>query len=229
MIDLIDPRHGEHPDKPVVYRLKIGKKYLKNVTPNRSDRRGAPIKFIVVHYTGSAGQSIDEAAKYMQKPEAAVSAHFLVQDGRIEQIVPTGDAAWHVGDGRPNKKYERGEDALRWRFQQNGECEGNRSCIGVELCVEKTKKTKKVRDTDWFFTPETIETAQKLIGYLMQEFNIPGHRVARHMDVTGKPCPRPFVSLKSDGNDQFDQDWEIFRKNCIAYANSCAMIGEVTK
>lgn len=186
----------------------------KMLSPFRSSRKGCKPEYIVIHYTGSPSQGIDRTVHYMTEYKSEISAHYIVDGERIAQVVAIDDAAWHVSDGSVNRRYERGKDAEAWHNSEAGEAfHGNRNSIGIELCVTKSdKKSVKVGDTDWEFTKGTVETAAKLVAALMNELDIPIRRVIRHMDATGKPCPRPFVSLKSDGNKDNDDRWLAFLK-----------------
>lgn len=186
----------------------------KKLSPFRSSRKGCNPDYIVIHYTGSPFQGIDRSVHYMTEYNSRKSTHYIVDGERIAQIVPINDAAWHVSDGSVNLKYERGKDAEAWHNSEAGAAfRGNRNSIGIELCVTKTdKKRIKVEDTDWNFTKGTVETAAKLVAALMNEFDIPLRHIIRHMDATGKPCPRPFVSLRADGNRDNDDRWIAFLK-----------------
>lgn len=189
-------------------------KIPKKLSPFKSSRKGCKPEYIVIHYTGSPFQGIDRTVRYMTEYISEISAHYIVDGERIAQVVAIDDAAWHVSDGSVNRRYERGKDAEAWHNSEAGAAfRGNRNSIGIELCVTKTnKKSVKVCDTDWEFTDGTVETAAKLVAALMDELGIPLRRVIRHMDATGKPCPRPFVSLKSDGNKDNDDRWLAFLK-----------------
>lgn len=191
------------------------------LSPFRSSRKGCKPEYIVIHYTGSPFQGIDRAVHYMTEYNSKKSSHYIVDGERIAQVVPISDAAWHVSDGSVNRRYERGKDAEAWHNSEAGAAfQGNRNSIGIELCVTKAdKKSTKVDDTDWEFTGGTAETAARLTAALMREFEIPMPRVIRHMDATGKPCPRPFVSLKADGNQDNDEQWAEFLRTVRDYAN----------
>lgn len=184
----------------------------KKLSPFKSSRKGCKPEYIVIHYTGSPFQGIDRTVHYMTEYQSERSAHYIVDGERIAQVVPINDAAWHVSDGSVNRRYERGKDAEAWHNSEAGSAfRGNRNSIGIELCVTKTdKKSVKVGDTDWHFTEGTLGTAAKLVAALMDELDIPIDHVIRHMDATGKPCPRPLVSLKSDGNKDCDTTWACF-------------------
>ncbi|MER2536294.1 MAG: N-acetylmuramoyl-L-alanine amidase [Rhizobiaceae bacterium] len=66
-------------------------------SPNRGPRRGiAAPDMIVLHYTGmKSGQAAEER---LRDPAAEVSSHYLVhEDGRVVQMVPERERAWHAG------------------------------------------------------------------------------------------------------------------------------------
>lgn len=193
----------------------------KKLSPFRSSRKGCKPEYIVIHYTGSPFQGIDRTVRYMTECKSEISAHYIVDGERIAQVVAIDDAAWHVSDGSVNRRYERGKDAEAWHNSEAGEAfRGNRNSIGIELCVTKSdKKSVKVGDTDWEFTDGTVETAAKLVAALSHEYGILLGHVIRHMDATGKPCPRPFVSLRADGNRDNDDRWSEFLKAVRGYAN----------
>lgn len=184
----------------------------KELSPHCSSRHGHAPEYIVIHYTGSSFQPIDRAVNYMTRYNSKKSAHYVVDGERIAQIVPISSAAWHVAGGEVLRSYERAKDAMAWHETDAGKgFNGNRNSIGIELCVTKDDMTtQRASDKDWHFTAGTLETAAKLVAALMDEFNIPIDHVIRHMDATGKPCPRPLVSLKCDGNKDNDTIWESF-------------------
>ena len=198
-------------------------------TPNQSSRRGAEPSWIVVHYTGVACQFGTDTARYMRRAGSKVSAHFVVDHKSIIQVVPVHMQAWHVGSGQPDKRYERVEDARRFHEGIGRDFTGNRISIGVELCVEKAELGKHVEDKDWFFDQDTIVTAALLIAMLMQRYHIDTSHLIRHMDATGKPCPRPFVSLRADGNAQNDHEWQVFKLMCGQLADGEPISGRIIR
>ena len=85
-------------------------------SPNHGPRPpGIPIDMLVLHYTGM--ESGEAALERLCDPDAAVSAHYLVEeDGGIVQLVPEYRRAWHAG-------------VSAWRGQTNI----NSRSIGVEI------------------------------------------------------------------------------------------------
>ncbi|GAB6841217.1 N-acetylmuramoyl-L-alanine amidase [Methylorubrum rhodinum] len=65
---------------------------------NRGPRIGGTIDMLILHYTGMAtGRG---ALARLRDPRAEVSAHYLVfEDGRVVQLVPEAERAWHAGRG----------------------------------------------------------------------------------------------------------------------------------
>jgi N-acetylmuramoyl-L-alanine amidase len=53
-------------------------------------------RYLVHHYT--AGRSYESSLAWFKDPTSKVSAHFLVgRDGRVVQMVPLDEPAWHAG------------------------------------------------------------------------------------------------------------------------------------
>ena len=60
--------------------------------------------------------------------------------------------------------------------------------------------------------------AAKTVAYLCKKYNIDLDHVIRHCDATGKPCPRPFVSLSGDKDPNLnDNRWIEFKKMVSEY------------
>lgn len=157
------------------------------------------IKYIVVHYFGALATAAD-AATYFYNNSVAASAHYLVDEKEIYQIVKDEDISWHCGDTK---------------LGTFGGIATNANTIGIEIRPQKIKSlSKQVLDTDWYFEEGAIDNAKKLIQYLMIKYDIPIENIIRHYDVTKKYCPRPFVGddinayYKTTGNTQ----WEIFKE-----------------
>lgn len=136
-----------------------------NYTPLTNKR----IMWIVIHYVGAVS-SAKANALYFYKTKRNASASYFVDENEIWQVVEDKDAAWHVGGA--SKYYNS--------------CRNNNS-IGIELCCKKDSKGK------WYFEDATIKNAIDLTKMLVQKYNVPLIRVCRHMDVTHKICPEPFV------------------------------------
>lgn len=65
-------------------------------SPNHSPRRATEITAIIYHYTASGAQA--DTVKYFQDRASKVSAHYVLgRDGKVVQMVPLDQAAWHAG------------------------------------------------------------------------------------------------------------------------------------
>lgn len=54
-------------------------------------------KLIVIHHWGQDGQSFDGVCSWLCRHNGDSSAHFVVEAGKVAQLMPVTDAAWHVG------------------------------------------------------------------------------------------------------------------------------------
>ena len=140
----------------------------------RRDR--SKIKYIVIHYTGNDGDSDESNAKYFKNNVVKASAHYFVDNDSITQSVPDDYSAYAVG----GKKYNNGGGRLYGTVN-------NSNSISIELC-------DAVKNGTVYPTQQTIENALDLTRWLMAKYDIPLHRVIRHYDVNGKPCPAYWTS-----------------------------------
>ncbi len=139
------------------------------------------IKYIVIHYTGNDGDSDESNAKYFKNNIVKASAHYFVDDDSITQSVPDNYVAYSVGGKKYNNKGGRLYGTVN-----------NSNSISIELC-------DTVKNGIVYPSQSTINNALELVQLLMQKYNIPAHRVIRHYDVNGKPCPKYWVD---------DNKWE---------------------
>lgn len=69
---------------------------VQKPSPNFDDRKGAEIKFLILHYTGM--KNAQEALERLTDEKAEVSSHYTIdEDGTIYQHVPDDKRAWHAG------------------------------------------------------------------------------------------------------------------------------------
>jgi N-acetylmuramoyl-L-alanine amidase len=85
-------------------------------SPNHGERKdGKTVSALVLHYTGMRDAA--SALHQLCNPAAQVSSHyFVLEDGRILQLVPEERRAWHAGAGA-------------WQ----GETDMNSASIGIEI------------------------------------------------------------------------------------------------
>lgn len=102
------------------------------LVPSPNHSAGINPLYLIVHYT--AGNTLDGAVGWFQKPEAKASSHLVIdRNGDVVQMVPFNRRAWHAGESR-------------W-----GNLEGmNRYAIGIELVnCGKLQQRADGRWIDW--------------------------------------------------------------------------------
>jgi len=163
------------------------------------------IKGIVLHYSGCPNADILENAFYA----TGISSHYDVDfEGEKFEFVDPEYVAFHIRESV-------------W----NGAISLNTSFIGVEQDIwgyyessfEKMYDYKKFGkpvqlpgdDRKWFkFSKKQIKSTGKLIFALQKEYNIPGHNVVTHSDIT--------MGKESDAGPMFPYK-EIFEKYGAGY------------
>lgn len=195
----------------------------------------SPPRWIVVHYTACVNVSAKNMCRAMRNNNDA-SSHFYIDEKDIYSAVPLEYVAWHVGNGQckqPDSSKKRSLEELKnykakdWRYDlaaanhlkwqsEKDDFLGNSQSIGVDLCVrKKSNLTKKATDTDWYFEDNTVDNTAKVVAYLANLYNINENHIITHCMSTGKPCPRPFVSLSLDEDN--DGKWIDFKNKVSEY------------
>lgn len=83
-------------------------KLVRNIGKNHSPRSkygyGSSIDGITVHHWGSTGQKFRNVVDWLRgyTGNNGSSAHYVVQDGLVEQIVEDSRASWHGGNNKAN-------------------------------------------------------------------------------------------------------------------------------
>jgi N-acetylmuramoyl-L-alanine amidase len=138
------------PDSPLVQRVVA--------SPNHNERKSA-IDMIVLHYTGMT--SGEEALARLTDPASQVSSHYLVdEDGRIDQLVPEAQRAWHAG-------------LSSWK----GVTDINSCSIGIEIV--NPGHDYGYRD----FPARQIDAVIALCRDIVARREIPAARVLAHSDI----------------------------------------------
>ncbi len=149
---------------------------LEIPSPN-FDRRPVGVKpsMIIIHYTGMG--SALQALEAMCDKVAKVSAHYMIdEDGLTVPLVPDAKRAWHAG-----LSYWAGEEDV------------NSHSIGIEL-VNPGHEHGYVP-----FPKKQMEALSGLCKVLIDEYQIPAHRVLGHSDVAPE--------RKIDPGELFDWKW----------------------
>ena len=115
-------------------------------------------EYITVHNTYNDASAHNEV-QYMILNQNQVSFHIAVDDKEEVLGIPLNRNAWHCGDGNGN---------------------GNRKSIGIEICYSKSGGTK-------YHLAEG--RAIVLIAKMLKERGWGIDRVKKHQDWSGKNCP----------------------------------------
>jgi len=128
-------------------------------SPNHDERIGGPPDIILLHYTGMA--TAEAAIERLCSTEARVASHYFVhEDGRIVQLVPEAQRAWHAGESS-------------WA----GETDINSRSIGIEI-------VNPGHDGDYpEFPIRQIAAVIALCRSLIARYAITRERVLAHSDV----------------------------------------------
>ena len=128
---------------------------------------------VVVHYTGNPGTSAQQNRNYF---------------GQLAQTHETyASSHFVIGiDGKVIQCVPLDEVAY---------CSNNRNSdtISIECCHS---------DETGQFSQETLDSLVKLLNWLIDVYDLEREDILRHYDVTGKECPRYFVT--------HPEEWELF-------------------
>lgn len=153
--------------------MKIYENRAKSISFDSAHKRDyKDIKYIVIHYTGNAGDTAFSNASYFANANTRnAGAHFFVdKSGEIWKSVPIVRTAWAVGGD------QRSGDGGGRLF---GVCT-NANSVSIELCdcMKKSNKAQK-------------KAVKELVDYIQRICPNATH-IVRHWDVNGKKCPAPF-------------------------------------
>ncbi len=133
-------------------------------SPNFDDRKEGRIKYLIMHYTGMS--SGEEALERLCDKEAAVSAHYVVEEnGDVFALVDEEKRAWHAGVS----KWEEDEDI-------------NDLSIGIEI-VNPGHPYPGYESVYRSFPPEQMDAVLELGRGIMDRHNISPCYVLGHSDV----------------------------------------------
>lgn len=133
-------------------------------SPNRS-KRSKPISAIVLHYTGSL--NIEGTVAWFKDPESRVSAHYVVgRDGRVVQMVPEEEVAWHAGRSAMRPNLPDGDP--------HKEPNVNSFSVGIEL----------VGTADSGFTDRQLASLYTIIEVLVARYKVAPERVVGHLHIS---------------------------------------------
>lgn len=163
-------------------------------SPNHDERRGAKIRYLILHYTGMKTGAA--ALERLCDPVAEVSSHYTVEeDGLIYQHVDEKRRAWHAG-------------ASYWQ----GTTDLNTHSIGIEIVN---------RGHDWGlpkFKPKQIHALVELCHDVMLRNDIAPEDVLAHSDIAparkkdpGERFPWKDLALEGIGIWPVPSDEDVVR------------------
>jgi len=131
-----------------------------HASPNFGPRRdGKHPSLLILHYTGM--ETGEAAENWLANPQSEVSAHYVVhEDGRIVQMVPESERAWHAGQSS-------------WK----GEADVNSRSIGIEI----VNGGPLLGFPD--FAPGQIDAVIDLCKGIISRHNLRPESVLAHSDV----------------------------------------------
>ena len=134
-------------------------------------------KYIVIHDTDNRAGTADAMANrdyFANHPNANASAHYIVDDSNIVQVLEDTWRGWHIGDGG------------------NGATVQNSNSIGIELAVNAGGNFDK-----------TYENGIALTRNLMRKYNIPAQNIVMHNHASGKICSRMMIQDRPNMWEEF--------------------------
>lgn len=76
--------------------------YITRYDSPNYNRGGNTPQEIVIHHWGATGQKFQNVVNWLCNPAARVSAHYVVESGRVACLVNLSDRAWHAGNAWHN-------------------------------------------------------------------------------------------------------------------------------
>lgn len=137
------------------YGLKVVDSMLPAESPLRTGI-SRTIKYIVIHETGNPSATADATSHehYLESDgDGSTAWHYTVDDSVAYHHIPDDEIAYHAG-------------------------KGNRSGIGIELCVNQGGDFEK-----------TFDNGAKLTAKLIDAYGLSIHSVKQHADFMDKNCP----------------------------------------
>ena len=117
-------------------------------------------EYVTYHNTDNSASASNEIS-YIKRNNNKVSFHIAVDDIEAIEVLPLDRNAWHCGDGNGN---------------------GNRKSVGVEICYSKLgKESSKFKKAE--------DNAVKVCAKLLKDKGLGIDRLKPHRFWSGKNCP----------------------------------------
>lgn len=157
---------------------------IQLINNNRPKIKLKELRGIVIHWTANVSKGANAQAhyKYFNNAYRGASAHYIVDDKQVVQLIPDDEVAWHVGDSIKLSRLP-----IRAKYVPKG-ANPNDYFIGVEMCMNADSDQQRV-----------INFTIQLVTTLMMKYNLTKDQVVRHYDITGKDCPKMFVPVVTNG------------------------------
>jgi len=169
---IYERKYIDHPVTRPRIPLTVVKKIVCHWTANRAKGAGADAHF---NYFNNGAPYKDKDGAIKSRP---ASAHYVVDDRKVIQLLPENEIAYHVGDRNFGNKYA----PLGKSLIEPGKPTPNFSTIGYEICVNA--------DADFWVTEVN---SYALAGWLLFRHGLGIDDLVRHMDLTGKKCPQMYL------------------------------------
>jgi RHS repeat-associated protein len=180
-------------NNPVKYtdpdgKIQIQAALLNMNSPGRPGTSITEHRAIVIHWTGTPGQTAMQTRNYFQT--SGTSAHYIVgQVGEIVQAIPANERAYHAGTSPSYPVYTDLADSM---FKDDrGITNPNQFTLGIEV---------NPINSNGNYTEKSYRSSVDLTAKLLADNNIGGFfdilfgsTLIRHGDVTSKPCPKKFM------------------------------------
>lgn len=179
-------------------KYKIEQNYISNKLA-RSKQKINKVIFLVAHETANNNTGADGHRNYFNNITFQASAHTFIDDGKILEIIPLNEKAWHVQYEKPVDNRLFGDDA-------------NDAAIGVELC--RPGDFKKAYDRYvWYF------------AYLCHKFGLqPKKHIVAHSTLDPQRRSDPESWLNPNG-----VKWAEFISDVQRYYDDWEGVAHVSK
>ena len=174
--------------------MKMYKRMAKPISYDPKKRSKKNVKYIVIHYTGNAGDTAKGNLNYFDNTnKREAGAHFFVdRQGKTGRSIPMNRTAWAVGGDR--------RSGMKGEAKYYNKCT-NYNSVSIELCDVATKDPSQ----------KQIKAVKKLIKYI-KKYCPNAKTVIRHWDVNGKQCP---IRMIGDSTTTTGKKWKNFKKEVV--------------
>lgn len=167
-------------------KYEIERKYIREGNA-RSGQKLKDVRFIVSHETANSAADADNHFSHLNNNQPSASAHAFVDSGKILELIPLDEKAWHV-------QYQKSEDNRLFGDDAND------AAIGVELCRPGSFKEAYDRYV-WYH------------AYLCHKFGLdPRKKIIQHSKLDPQRRSDPESWLKPNG-----VTWGQFINDVVEY------------